>query len=176
MSEPSTPLPAKLIMSIFSASRDVLEETIVILSESFGSIDYISSILVFDQTDYYNREFGSSLIRRVVSFEPLIECEKLPEIKIKTNRIEKEGHDQQNRRGVNIDPGYLVAERLILATGKNYSHRVYLGQGIYADLTLVFSRKSFQSLPWSYPDYCSEPIMGIMNRIRVRYLRQLKNL
>lgn len=174
MSKPSSPPPAKLIMSVFSASRDVMEESIAILSESFGSIDYLSSILAFDQTDYYNREFGSPLIRRFITFQPLVECERLPEIKIQTNRIEQEGHDQQERRRVNIDPGYLVAERLVLATGKNYSHRVYLEKGIYADLTLIFSRKSFQSLPWSYPDYCSEPILGIMNRIRTRYLRQLK--
>ena len=75
---------------------------------------------------------------------------------------------------INIDPGYLLMERFVLATGKNYSHRIYIGQNIYADLTLTYEKGHFKTLPWTYPDYAGEPIQSFLNKVRKRYAVDIK--
>jgi hypothetical protein len=77
---------------------------------------------------------------------------------------------------VNLDPGYLTRERLVLATGKNYTHRIYLGGGIFGDLTLTYSRGGFKPLPWSYPDYSRGDLPELLSRMRRKYLWQLGEL
>ncbi|HYB19437.1 MAG TPA: DUF4416 family protein, partial [Thermodesulfobacteriota bacterium] len=96
-------------------------------------------------------------------------------VKLWTNALEGQTLNEQGGRRVNIDPGHLAAAKFILATGKDYSHRIYLGEGIYGDLTLIFQKGTFSPLPWTYPDYASEPLLGIINLLRRRYLWQLKN-
>ncbi len=173
MSELKNPEPVKLISSVFSADRNLLVEILGEFSEKYGRIDFISEFMPFDYTDYYESEMGQSLVRRFASFENLIRPESLPEIKIFTNSFE-EKYSSNGRRRVNIDPGYISKHNLILATGKSYAHRPYLGNGIYADLTLIYRNKTFQPLEWTYPDYTEEKIMEMFKRIREKYLVQLK--
>jgi hypothetical protein len=116
---------------------------------------------------------GDLLLRRFASFDRLIRQEELASIKVQTNELEAEKTTKGNRR-VNIDPGYLVAERLVLASGKNYGHRIYLGSGIYADLTLVYRDKDYQPLAWTYPDYGEEKVRRWLRAIREKYLIQLR--
>jgi hypothetical protein len=97
----------------------------------------------------------------------------LVRIKGETMEIEEE-FAVEGRRRINIDPGYICAEHLILATTKGYTHRPYLGEGIHADLTLIYRDGAFQPLEWTYPDYASLDIREIMQRIRTRYLQRLK--
>jgi len=104
----------------------------------------------------------------VFTFKELIEQESLPSIKLYTNELEKK-YLNKTGRSVNIDPGYLLESRFILATGKDYSHRVYLGSGIYADLTLYYKNGSFQTLPWTYPDYGNEAMIRYFCKIRDKY-------
>jgi hypothetical protein len=82
----------------------------------------------------------------------------------------------EGRRPINLDPGYLTAAQFVLATGKNYSHRIYLGQGIYADLTLVFAGGAFQPLAWTYPDYRDGVLQGFLGRVRRKYLADVKGM
>jgi hypothetical protein len=105
--------------------------------------------------------------------EKLIRPEELPDIKLATNEIEDKLAANFQRR-INIDPGYISKAHLILATGKSYTHRPYLRDGIYADLTLVYQGKKFCSLPWTYPDYADEKQLLMLGRIREKYLLQLK--
>ena len=173
MSKLKSPEPVKLISSIFSAERDLLGEMLGELSEKYGGTDFISEFIPFNYTDYYAREMGQSLVRRFVSFENLVSPETLPGIKIFTNGLE-EKYSKNGSRRTNIDPGYISKHNLILATGKNYTHRPYLGDGIYADLTLIYRNKTFQPLEWTYPDYAEESIIEMFNRIREKYIAQLK--
>ncbi len=173
MSKLKSPEPAKLISSIFSADRDLLGEILGELSEKYGRTDFISEFIPFDYTDYYTREMGQSLVRRFVSFENLVRPESLPGIKIFTNSLE-EKYSSNDKRRTNIDPGYMSKHNLILVTGKNYTHRPYLGNGIYADLTLIYRNKTFQPLEWTYPDYAAKNVTEMFNRIRKKYLVQLK--
>jgi hypothetical protein len=109
----------------------------------------------------------------MMSFAQLIHQEELAKIKLTTNRIEQSYMDN-DRRKVNIDPGYLLHERFVLASGKNFSHRIYIGNGIYADLTLIYQRGGFVTLPWTYPDYADEPMLELLTRIRNKYSIDLK--
>ena len=175
MSQPHEPDPVKLISSLFSPDKDLIETVIGEIAKVFGSVDWISPELFFDRTKYYTREMGWPLHRRFISFSQLIPADHLVEIKLKTNEIEYQ-HLGEGNRMVNIDPGYISPERLILATGKNYVHRVYLSNGIYADLTLLFQKGSFRPLKWTYPDYAAPEIIGFFNEIRERYMEQMREM
>ncbi len=173
MSDPQPAEAVKLIASLFSGDRRLLGDAVQALSERYGRADFISAPAPFDYTDYYVKEFGGSLIRRFVAFERLIRPETLPEIKQWTNALEGRLSAEGQRR-VNIDSGYLAKAHLILATGKGYTHRPYLRDGIYADLTLIYRDKTFHPLPWTYPDYAGGEVIAMLSRIREKYLLQLK--
>lgn len=175
MSEPKQPEPVKLISSIFANGKDIISLSIEKLAGLFGPVDYISTLRAFDFTDYYEAEMGPLLKRRFITFENLMNPDRLPEIKRMTNAIENDLAGKDNRR-VNIDPGYISQAHLILATGKAYTHRPYLKDGIYADLTLIYRKNSFHPLDWTYPDYSEGRTIELFNTIRKRYLVQLKQL
>ncbi len=175
MSEPREPLPVKLVASLFSADSGLIEKACSYLESLFGPFDWMSDEIPFDKTRYYEKEMGGPLLRRFVSFERLIAFEEIAEIKIKTNAYEK-GLCVSGRRTINIDPGCISAERLILATGKNYTHRVYLRRGIYADLTLIYQSGSFRPLPWTYPDYGDDAIIELFNAVRTRYMEHIRRM
>ncbi len=167
------PLPVKLIASMFTARGELLEEARVRLSQEFGPIDYESELLPFDHTTYYAAEFGENLKRRFVAFAELVHPERLAEIKLLTNALEMEWAAEGKRR-INIDPGYVSHSKLVLATTKDHAHRIYLGQGIYAEVTLHFRDGTFRAWPWTYPDYASPPLIAIFNQIRSIYVKQLR--
>ena len=173
MSKPNTAEPVKLVFSVFATEVARLNETIKILSVAYGQPDFISAVIPFDYTDYYCAEMGDGLVRRFLAMEKLIRPEALPDIKQTTNEIENKSA-LNSRRQINIDPGYISKAHLILATGKAYTHRPYLRDGIYADLTLVYQGKKFCSLPWTYPDYADEKQLLMLSEIRAKYLLQLK--
>jgi hypothetical protein len=173
MSQPREPEPVKLIASVFSPEKACIHGVMGRLSEIYGAADRVSSELFFDRTRYYAREMGWPLHRRFLSFERLVRAESLVDVKLKTNEIERQCLSE-GKRTVNIDPGYISPERLILATGKNYVHRVYLSEGIYADLTLLFKRGSFEPLSWTYPDYKDPQTIGFFNGVRETYMKQLR--
>jgi hypothetical protein len=174
MSKPRPAESVKLLMSHIYADGNLLKSILEQLSELYGDIDFVSARMPFHYTDYYAEEMGSGLERRFIFFDTLIRPESLPDVKLRTNDIEERTLEGGKRR-VNIDPGYISQAHLILATGKGYTHRPYLRDGIYADLTLIYTGKSFQPLPWTYPDYGEKPAMEMFSRIRSKYLMQLKH-
>lgn len=175
MSTPKPPDPAKLVFSVFMGDKSLFEGLFDALEAIGGPVDMISRWLDFDFTDYYHGEMGAPLFRRLVAFKSLVDQGDLPRIKLATNCLEN-AHTRENSRLVNIDPGYLLPSRFVLATGKDYAHRVYIGEQIYADLTLMYSRQGFTTLPWTYPDYASEPITRFLEQVRAKYLLDLKQI
>ena len=127
----------------------------------------------FTQSGYYDPEMGAGLMRRFLLFSPLFGRERLAEIKAATNTIEQ-AHARNGMRSVNIDPGYIALEQMVLGTTKALSHRIYQGQGIFADLTLIYENGTYRSLPWTYPDYRSEEIIALCNGWRQRYKESLR--
>lgn len=162
-------LPVKLIIGLIFKDVAAASKAKNSLKHYFGSIDYESPALEFKHTDYYSDEFGSRLKRQFLSFRKLINPAHLDRIKTLTNKIEG-GLMRRKKRLVNIDPGYLDQARLVLATTKDYSHRIYLDRGIYAEVTLLYRDKDFIPCAWTYPDYRSSEYAGIFKQIRDIYL------
>jgi len=176
MSQPLPPKPAKLVIGFFLKEKGLGIHVVKALVGKYGAVDLASSWLPFNFTTYYNNEMGTPLFRRLIAFKQLMHQVSLSDIKLFTNDLEHE-HAIEGKRMVNIDPGYLLHERFVLATGKNYSHRIHIGKGIYADLTLIYTKGRYESLPWTYPDYASENILMFLNQVRKKYvvdLRQVK--
>ncbi len=170
MSVPREPDPALLFLSIFAREWDVFWSGLQArLEERFGPLAYCSEPFPFDETHYYATEFGEPLSRRVLGFARYVPQESLPDIKLATNALETDWSDRNGHRLFNLDPGLLTLERLVLATGKNFGHRIYLGRGIWADLTLVFSKGAWQVLPWTFPDYAGSRMQEHLNRLRELY-------
>lgn len=173
MSQPRPPKPAKLVIGFFLKEKGFGIQVVKALVDKYGAVDMVSSWLPFNFTTYYNDEMGTPLFRRLVAFKQLIQQDSLSDIKLFTNGLEYK-HSIDEKRVVNIDPGYLLLERFVLATGKNYSHRIHIGKGIYADLTLMFTKGEFEPLPWTYPDYASEKILAFLKQVRKKYTIDLK--
>lgn len=174
MSIPQEPKPAKLLVSVISRFPERIASVLSDLTDRYGILDFVSEVLPFDYTEYYCGEMGRPLFRRFASYDGLIAQEELPQIKVQTNLLETE-QSSGGKRSVNIDPGYLLAERLVLASGKNYAHRVYLSHGIYADLTLIYRDKDYQPLAWTYPDYAEPKVRNWLRALRQKYLLQLRS-
>ncbi|MCM8799902.1 MAG: DUF4416 family protein [Candidatus Omnitrophica bacterium] len=164
----------KLIIGFIFNQENYLLKAKKLLIKKFGKIDFESEILDFNYTDYYQKEMGGNLKRKFISFEKLISPSKLTSIKRFTNRIE-EKLSKDKKRNVNIDPGYINLSKLVLASTKDYRHRIYLNKGIFAEVTLFYQNKSFSPLPWTYPDYKTYPYIEIFNYIRELYKKQIKN-
>jgi hypothetical protein len=168
MSKPREPKPAKLVIGLFMKDRALFEPLVADLVSEFGAMDLVSRWMPFDYTAYYEQEMGTPLFRRLLAFNSLIQQLDLAGIKSATNRLEDQYADNGRRR-VNIDPGYLLLERFVLASGKNFSHRIYVGQKIYADLTLIYQGGAYETLPWTYPDYADRPIISFLEQVRAKY-------
>ena len=169
--------PVKLIVGIITAIPDLLSVVHQRLSEQFGRVDFASDLLPFDYTNYYEAEMGQDLKRQFVSFERLISAEELASAKCFSNAVECEFVKADTAsRPVNLDPGYISAAKLVLASTKDHAHRIYLQDGIYAEITLKFYRKTFQPWEWTYPDYRTPTYIDIFNHIRHIYMEQLKGI
>jgi hypothetical protein len=167
------PAPVKLIASLLTGEPALLSRAKEALAQAFGPIDFESDLLPFDHTDYYAPEFGPDLQRQIVTFERLVDPGDLPAIKLRTNELEWSLAQGEQRR-VNVDPGYVSLGKMVLASTKNHAHRLYLGQGIYGEGTLVYQRGRFRPWPWTYPDYGSDAYCAMFDGIRERYKAQLR--
>jgi len=176
MGTPSNPQPSALIVSIISAGTDpdARSTAFSMIENAFGKGVAWPSSLPFDKTDYYATEMGSVLIRDLWLADDLFDRSLLAGIKIKTNEMEKLLSRNDGTRRINLDPGFMTAENFILATTKNYSHRVFLMNGIFADLTLIFKKGEFHPLEWTYPDYSGPEIRNILRTWRTGYIARLK--
>lgn len=174
MSHLIEPVPVRLFISIIYKKKSHIEECISELIKNFGEVTYQSRKRRFDSTNYYENEMGKNLYRKVISFKELINRDKIVESKIFTCQLE-EKYSNKEKRTINLDPGYIAPEHLILATGKGYYHRPYLGKGVYADLTLVYQENKYITLDWTYPDYKLDYMMEIFTKLRKDYLDQLRN-
>jgi len=165
--------PVKLVVGMISGRTSLFAAAQRELIAHFGPVDYESALMAWEFTDYYSKEMGENLLRKFIAFERLIEPERLAEIKLCTNQLEGRFSEGGSRR-INLDPGYVDSAKLVLATTKNRDHRIYIGQGIFAEVTLHFRGKSFQGWEWTYPDYATPEYIAIFNQIRGLYRKQIK--
>lgn len=144
---------------MLSGDRDLLRRALQLLYRHYGRSDLESSYWTFDDTDYYSAEMGDEVERQFVCYKDLIKPDTIAEIKRQTNEIEKRICDDlalpHHQRPVNLDPGYLSLSKVVLATTKDRSQRIYLERGIYAEVTMIFKEGRWQPWPWTFPDYAS---------------------
>ena len=169
--------PAKLICGIIASPEEVFLRAEELLVSLYGPVDFQSDPFPFTFTDYYEKEMGEGLKRKFLSFENPVAPERLSEIKLQTNRLEEEIKEEfrAERRIVNLDPGYLTASALFMATAKDFAHRVPLRDGIYAHLELLFGKKEIRILDWTYPDYRTEEYQRFFLAVRKKHLDRLKS-
>ena len=166
-----------LVAAVFSARPELFDEVETRLAARYGPIALRSDVFVFDHTDYYTASMGAGLDKYLIGFQDLIDPGELAAIKRQTNALEA---DLQRReasgpdRPVNVDPGYVSAGKFVLATTKDYSHRVYLGRGIYAEVTLQYTKGDFVPWPWTYPDYRERVCRDFLLEARQWYLAHVK--
>jgi len=147
------PNPVKFFFGLIFNEEFNIEDVYRILEQKFNNkIDIYSPKIDFTFTKYYNKEMGEKLKRQWISFESPILPDCLAEIKTETNNIE-DSYSKDKNRTVNIDPGYITPANVILASTKDFSHRIYLSKGIYAEVTTIYRKEGFTKLPWTYPDY-----------------------
>jgi hypothetical protein len=164
---------------MISSQRELFDKAIRALSEAFGAVDLVSEIMDFDMTDYYNEQMGSPLYRRFVSFNTPVAPDALADAKVKTNEIEETfaasaDSPGEPERPVNLDPGYVAPSKLVLASMKDFSHRIYLGRGVYAEITLMYRKGRWQPLAWTFPDYASGRYDAFLTEARSRLLTKGK--
>ncbi len=157
---------------MLSAYPELFDAATHRLTEVCGPVVLASDTLPFAFTDYYADEMGPNLRRRFCAFSDPFLPERLAETKLLTNRLERDlaGPGYAVPRPVNLDPGYLTLSKLVLATTKNQAHRIYLRDGIYAEVTLSFRGKRFQALAWTYPDYRTDAYRAFFERVRADLL------
>jgi hypothetical protein len=171
------PSPVKLFSAILYSEALELHPVLEQLTLLLGNVDHRSPDYSFDFTDYYNDQMRPPLKKFFISFERLFNREEISQQKIKTNEIEKTYSVQEKQkvlRLLNIDPGYLTQSKVVLATTKNFSHRIYLRDGIYAEVTLNYENGKFVFNPWTFPDYRAEGALTFFNELRNIYVAQLK--
>jgi len=173
--------PVKLFVGILVSEEGRLAEIESRLAAEYGAIELRSSIIPFTFTDYYRRETGDRILRAFLSFERLIDADRLPEIKHWTNTLEAEfaaagSPSGDIRRPVNLDPGYIEHSKVILASTKNFYHRMYLGRGIFGEVTMHFRNNAWEFFPWTYPDYQSEDYRKFFLELRRSYRSQLRKM
>ena len=171
-------IPVKFFVGVLVSDARFIPEIETRLTAEYGPIDYRSGIIPFTFTDYYEKEMGQSIDRLFLSFERLIEPDQLAEIKRQTNGIEAEMAALQSsvKRPVNLDPGYLEQAKVILASTKNFYHRIYLGKGIFGELTMHFKNNAYEFFPWTYPDYQSKAYEEFFLKVRQIYRAKLRTM
>ena len=170
--------PVKLFIGMLARDARAFDAAVEYCAGEFGEEQNRSEVLAFDYTGYYTEEMGEDLLRQFVVFRPLIDPAELPAIKLRTNDMEKEfaaSGDWDVQRPLNLDPGYVSSSVVVLASAKNHTHRLYLGSGIYGEVTLYFHKGTFTAWPWTYPDYQTGPYVNFFNEMRSRAIQQLRN-
>ncbi len=186
------PKPVKLFIGMLSQDISLFDELKKKLKEDFGPIDLESPIWEWNHTDYYSKEMGDGLKRQFVFFQDLISPESISEIKLKTIALEKQylnppisplnkggikggcliakgGQRGVGRRRINLDPGYLDSAKIVLVSTKDFSHRIYLGNGIYGEVTLIYSGNAYQVLPYTFPDFRTQEYQDVFKKAREMY-------
>lgn len=161
------PQPAIAVVAMISSFRELFEIASARLAKALGPRTSACEIFPFDFTEYYDEEMGTGLLRTYATFGDMTAEDELRRMKRVTEQCEAEFfYPGTERRRINLDPGVLTAEHLVLASHKRASHRVYLGDRVYAELEFVYRNGTFQPLPWTYPDYRTKAALGFFNEAR----------
>jgi hypothetical protein len=170
---PAPPEPVKLFVAAIVARDAPVDDARARCVERFGPVDHESARFAFTYTDYYAEEMGDGLERLFWSFERTIDPSAIVEAKLATNAIER-ALAKGGRRTVNLDAGYLDTYKVVLATAKGAGQKVYLRDGIWADLVLTFVKGRVKFFDWGFPDFKSGAYDKTLLKIRELFKGQRK--
>jgi hypothetical protein len=170
------PHPVKLFIGMLSQDAALCDQLKEELKNIFGPVDMESQVWDWEYTDYYSKEMGTGLKRKFIFFKNLIDPVTISEIKLKTIEFEKQYMNENGGRRINLDPGYLDSAKIVLVSTKDFSHRIYLGNGIYGEVTLMYSGKNYQILPFTYPDFRTSEYLDIFRQARDKYKHRINEL
>lgn len=163
------PQAVKYFVGALFSDKKILTRAKLFCSEKIGETENHSEAFPFEATHYYDAEMGLPIFRIFFSFKALMSPGKLAELKVLCNEIEEQLLFEGTRK-VNLDIGYLDFHKVVLASAKYNGQKIYLGQGIYADLTLTFSDGQFHPLENTFPDFKSgkynEVLLGFRNTFK----------
>ncbi|GAB4108765.1 MAG: DUF4416 family protein [Acidobacteriota bacterium] len=169
--------PAKFFLAV-AATGPVLEDLQPILEPTFGPLEPPSPVYCFSHfSTYYDAEAGGPVWKYLVGLRELLASDQIVSVKLEAERLqwERATSDQGGlRRRFNLDPGYVNGWQVVLSTVKNHGHRLYLGQGVFAEVTLLYREGAFRSFPWTYPDYQTPLVLDYLGRMRQAYLKQVR--
>lgn len=176
MGDITTPQSALLLLAAFSRYGAALDWALDRAISRFGPLALESPRFEFRETEYYTPSMGPELFKTFWAFERLVDPEMLADIKRQTNAWEAEyasaaAHDE--RRPLNLDPGYVGLGKLVLASTKDHAHRIYLGQGIYAEVTLYYKDGRWQQREWTFADYRRDDYQAFFEECRATLKRKL---
>ena len=172
MGKARPPQKVKLVAGLLASDTALFARAAALLERALrNKVDFESRVADFSHTDYYAEEMGPGLKRRFISFEKVVDPADLYKVKLVTNRLERR-LSSGGKRKINIDPGYLDLSKLVLFSTKDYSHRIYLRKGVYAEVTLFYRDHAFNPWPWTYPDYKTPEYKEIFDGIRNTYKKQ----
>ncbi len=171
MGTPHPPEKALLFMALLFASTETADAVLPVLEGRFGDILMETPAGSWSHSHYYDRELGTPVLRRFIFFRSLFDAALLPDIKLETNGLE-DAFSLDGKRRINIDPGYVTSSKVVLASAKDYSHRLYLGKGIYGELALYFQGNRFNPMHYTYQDYKDAKGLAMFEGAR----RELKKL
>jgi hypothetical protein len=178
MDKTGPPVAVKPILGVLAQQREGLESTLKLVEPLLGPADLSSDPESFDFTDYYRREMGEGLWRQYHSFTRFIPPGSLAALKKTTMQLERKTAATTDgdglKRRLNLDPGYLTGDQLVLATTKPARYRIYLNDGIYGDLELYYEKGSFHPYEWTYPDYRHPDAIAFFNRVRSSFMEQTR--
>jgi len=167
------PVLVKLFIAITFNKKASYNKIIDILKIKFGEIDFYYGPIAFNFTNYYEDEMGKELQKAYMTFVKKIKREELSEIKVYTNHLEQQNSENQ-KRIINIDPGYLASDKLVLASTKDFYHRIYIGNGIFAEVTLHYRKGHWRYFSWTYPDYKTNEFFTFLDKTRADYMKQIR--
>jgi hypothetical protein len=171
----SHPYGVRLFIGILYNPAAPIETILQMLDDRFGERQYSHGPIPFAWTEYYSKEMGTSLTKLYYNYQNTIDRAILPEIKIFSNELEQKFVDALGNRQVNIDPGYISRDKVVLATTKDFYHRLYLADGIFGEVTLHYRRGRFRYFSWTYPDYRDPAVMQFLERVRAPLVKELRD-
>lgn len=171
MSTIKPPAPVALFVAALYAPTFSDAAASELIAEHFGNALLPGPIFDFTFSAYYAEEMGPSLRKAFFVLDRLIDPAELPEWKLRAMALEEQ-HSREGKRTINLDPGYLEAPKFVLATAKNFSHRIYIGSGVYADVQLFMRHNQFQTNPWTYPDYKLPEHLRFFEEARLKYFEK----
>ncbi len=164
------PLPAKIFLGMLSSEPDLFSECTAIFTQAYGAVDLESDVLPWTTSDYYDEEMGTAIFRKFIFFQKPVDPSLLVALKRFSNSVETRfsSHEGRPKRRINLDPGYVTEAKVVLASTKDFAHRVYIGDGIYGEVTLRFAgrERTFAALEHTYFDFREQRYRELFNQAR----------